>query len=185
LTHTHLSKSSPLYTTIHTTILHCNTLQHIATHCNTLQHIATQCTHCNRMQQSEPMFRQQIGVLRPTHKKMLLTYTATNCATHYNTLQHSTTHCSTCVSTTNWYSVTNIGLIKQNKTPTHIQRKTFKFYTGTNCVTYCATHCQTLQHTATHCNALRRTAKHCHTLQQFGVPRPTHNQVKTPHCTRV
>ena len=38
-------------------ILHCNTLQHIATHCDTLQHTATHCntlqhtaTHCNTLQ---------------------------------------------------------------------------------------------------------------------------------------
>jgi len=104
-THTHgsskvTSRAPPTpnrWTTRHSLVIHCNTLQHSATprttpahkspHCNTLQHMHTRATHL-------------ASVAPPPPRRT----TRHSCATHYTAQHHTATHYTTMHPTATHYN---------------------------------------------------------------------------------
>jgi len=145
-------------------------LQHIATHCNTLQHTAT---HCNALQHAATRWStllhtsmQHTASLCNALQKKQLSKSVTETATHCNR-KNSYVYCR------KWCAVKwglLLLLLRKKKCSSFVwnsQGAVFYshwrewVYVALYMMRYiglhtywCATHCNTLQHTATHCNTL-------------------------------
>jgi len=128
------------YSSIATSAIHCNTVQHPATHCNIVQHTC------------DGAWRDCCEIDTRCHVSNTLQHTATCC----NTLQHSAAHCNspqhtaTRLQCMTWLMRCRYPSIFINCHVSNTQQHTIIHYNALQCT---ATHCNALQLTATQCNS--------------------------------
>jgi len=172
------------YALLHTTAMHCNTLQHAATRCNTLQ--------LNLSRRRTPAYLSCVLLQRIATRCNTLQRTATHCnvylwlgraggwcavATPLSAAnicwQHTATHCKSL-----WHSCNTLQYPYMYTCALVLQAFACRFDTAVcrlhwqNTLQHIAAHCNTLQHIATHCNTLQHTATYTYALgsQAVGVP---------------
>jgi len=129
------------YTTLHSTVTLCNTMQNISS----LQHAATNYKTPQHTTQHTATHCAYIYINR-LHAQYYLCTTLQQTTKHCNTLQHTAIYCITLQHTAHTY--------------TWIEPIIINVY---------ATHCNTLQNSASHCNTLQNTTPHYNTLQHTTV----------------